>query len=94
MTTFHDVTAIQSLIWKLDFHLKYEDTELSPLCRSGALRAEHATETDERRCEEILAIQSMGLKKRLEHTHCKSSGGRYLRRTGFYPGASGYGKGF
>ena len=25
------------------------------------------------RCEEILSIQSMGLKKRLEHTHCKSA---------------------
>ena len=27
----------------------------------------------ERRCEEILSIQSMGLKKRLEHTGCKSA---------------------
>ena len=27
----------------------------------------------DRRCEEILAIQSMGLKKRLEHTHCKNA---------------------
>lgn len=25
----------------------------------------------DKRCEEILAIQSMGLKKRLEHTRCK-----------------------
>ena len=25
----------------------------------------------DKRCEEILAIQSMGLKKRLEHTGCK-----------------------
>ena len=29
-------------------------------------------EEREKRCEEILAIQSMGLKKRMEHTHCKS----------------------
>ena len=29
--------------------------------------------TEIRRCEEILSIQSMGLKKRLEHTHCKNA---------------------
>ncbi len=29
-------------------------------------------EEREKRCEEILAIQSMGLKKRMEHTHCYS----------------------
>ena len=27
----------------------------------------------QRRCEEIFAIQYMGLKKRLEHTHCKTA---------------------
>ena len=27
----------------------------------------------EKRCEEILALQAMGLKKRLEHTHCASA---------------------
>lgn len=26
-----------------------------------------------RRCDEILAIQAAGLKKRLEHTHCKTA---------------------
>ena len=30
-------------------------------------------EERKRRCEEILAIQSMGLKKRMEHTNCKSA---------------------
>lgn len=30
-------------------------------------------EDRERRCEEILMIQAMGLKKRLEHTNCKSA---------------------
>ena len=30
-------------------------------------------EEREKRCEEILAIQSMGLKKRMEHTHCHSA---------------------
>ncbi|MDO4261784.1 MAG: NAD(+) synthase [Eubacteriales bacterium] len=30
-------------------------------------------EEREKRCEEILAIQSMGLKKRMEHTNCKSA---------------------
>ena len=27
----------------------------------------------EKRCEEILSIQSMGLKKRMEHTSCRSA---------------------
>ncbi|MCI9007655.1 MAG: NAD(+) synthase [Lachnospiraceae bacterium] len=31
-----------------------------------------AKEEREKRCEEILAIQAMGLKKRMEHTNCKS----------------------
>lgn len=30
-------------------------------------------EDREKRCEEILSIQAMGLKKRMEHTHCKSA---------------------
>ena len=30
-------------------------------------------EEREKRCEEILMIQAMGLKKRMEHTHCKSA---------------------
>lgn len=30
-------------------------------------------EEREKRCEEILAIQAMGLKKRMEHTNCKSA---------------------
>lgn len=30
-------------------------------------------EEREKRCEEILSIQAMGLKKRMEHTHCKSA---------------------
>ena len=27
----------------------------------------------DKRCDEILTIQAMGLKKRLEHTHCRSA---------------------
>lgn len=30
-------------------------------------------EEREKRCEEILTIQAMGLKKRMEHTHCRSA---------------------
>ena len=40
----------------------------------------------ERRCDEILSIQAMGLKKRLEHTHCKSAVIGILRWIGFYTG--------
>ncbi len=40
------------------------------------------------RCEEILTIQAMGLKKRLAHTHAKSAVVGIFRRTGFYTCAS------
>lgn len=30
-------------------------------------------QTREKRCEEILSIQSMGLKKRMEHTNAKTA---------------------
>lgn len=54
------------------FDLKMEETELTrkidpmPFVPSGK-------QDREERCEEILAIQAMGLKKRLEHTHCRSA---------------------
>jgi len=52
------------------FHLKKEDT---PLCRK--VEASPFIPVDplvrSKRCEEILTIQAMGLKKRLHHTNCK-----------------------
>lgn len=70
MTTFETVT--EPVYRENVFSLQMEETELTryidpmPFVPSG--------ERDRTlRCEEILSIQSMGLKKRLEHTHCKSA---------------------
>ena len=70
MTTFE--TATEPMYHETVFSLKMEETKLTryidpmPFVPSG--------ERDRTlRCEEILSIQSMGLKKRLEHTHCKSA---------------------
>lgn len=54
------------------FSLKNKETVLK---RSFSCTPFVPSETGERekRCEEILSIQSMGLKKRLEHTNCKSA---------------------
>lgn len=70
MTTFsveHDPKYVE-----VPFTLKVEETKLDrnfdphPFVPSGK------ADRDER-CDEILKIQSMGLKKRLEHTHCKNA---------------------
>ena len=70
MTTFETVT--EPVYRENVFSLQMEETKLTryidpmPFVPSG--------ERDRTlRCEEILSIQSMGLKKRLEHTHCKSA---------------------
>ena len=70
MTTFETVT--EPVYRENVFSLQMEETNLTryidpmPFVPSG--------ERDRTlRCEEILSIQSMGLKKRLEHTHCKSA---------------------
>ncbi len=70
MTTFEQ--SGQENYEKISFHLEMEETKLdrfiepSPFVPSG----KHDREM---RCEEILSIQAMGLKKRLEHTGCKSA---------------------
>lgn len=57
---------------KVPFHLKIEETLLT---RNFPSRPFVPSESAERakRCEEILTIQAMGLKKRLNHTHAKSA---------------------
>lgn len=45
-------------------------------------------EERERRCDEILNIQAMGLKKRLAHIHCQNAVIRSFWWTGFYTGTS------
>ncbi len=68
MTTFDSRDAGYQ---NIPFHLHVEET---PLTRSfdPAPFVPSADEDRNRRCEEILTIQAMGLKKRIEHTRAKS----------------------
>ncbi len=54
----------------VSFALKKEETKLSRTFSRMPFVPEKKEEK-EKRCDEILTIQSMGLKKRLEHTGCK-----------------------
>ncbi len=76
MTTFQEGIYCYR---EISFHLKKEGTNLTRFVDPMPFVPEDASER-QKRCEEILSIQSMGLKKRLEHTHCScavvgSSGG-------------------
>lgn len=57
---------------KVSFHLNIEDTPNSRYFSKTPFIPSEKTER-EKRCDEILTIQAMGLKKRLEHTNCKSA---------------------
>ena len=66
MTTFQEgMDGYQ----EISFHLKQEETALTRFVSPMPFVPEELSER-RKRCEEILAIQSMGLKKRLEHTNC------------------------
>lgn len=54
------------------FHLTVEDTELERYFAPQPFVPSDMTKRKER-CDEILNIQAMGLKKRLEHTHCQTA---------------------
>ena len=54
---------------QVSFSLMLEETELSRVVEQSPF-VPSDTKERERRCEEILLIQAMGLKKRIEHTHC------------------------
>lgn len=56
---------------KVGFHLKKEETKLERSFYRLPFVPETRQERD-KRCEEILSIQSMGLKKRIMHTGCKN----------------------
>ena len=57
---------------EIGFSLKIEETKLTRYIDPMPFVPGSKVDRD-RRCEEILMIQAMGLKKRLEHTHCKSA---------------------
>lgn len=54
------------------FSLKMEETKLDRVFPSAPFVPGSKSDRD-KRCEEIIAIQSMGLKKRLEHTGCQNA---------------------
>lgn len=57
---------------KVYFSLKEEEVKLTrTFSRTPFIPSQRFDR--EKRCEEILTIQAMGLKKRLEHTHCQSA---------------------
>ena len=56
----------------VEFSLKMEETRLERSFDSAPF-VPHDAADRERRCEEILSIQAMGLKKRLEHTGCRDA---------------------
>ena len=56
----------------IPFRLEIDDTRLSRIFEKMPF-VPSAKEDREKRCDEILSIQSFGLKKRLEHTGCKNA---------------------
>ena len=54
------------------FHVKEEQTPLSRFFDPSPFVPDDKNDRD-RRCDEILTIQAMGLKKRLDHTGCKAA---------------------
>ena len=57
---------------RVKFKIKKEDTMLTRKIPSSPFIPDDEDER-KRRCEDILTIQSLGLKKRLEHTHAKTA---------------------
>ena len=56
---------------KVGFSLEIEETKLTRYVDPAPFVPSSQADR-QKRCDEILMIQSMGLKKRLEHTHCKT----------------------
>ncbi len=70
MTTFS--VRGQEEYEKIAFHLEMTETRLERFIDPAPFVPD-GRQDRERRCEEILMIQALGLKKRLEHTECKSA---------------------
>ena len=70
-TTFEVMDEYEELI-RVPFSLKVEETKLTRTFEPLPF-VPSSTEECKKRCEEILTIQAMGLKKRLAHTNCKSA---------------------
>lgn len=68
MTTF-EIEDSEDYV-TVEFSLKMEDTKLTRTFDNAPFVPKSKYDKD-KRCEEILSMQSMGLKKRLQHTGCK-----------------------
>lgn len=60
------------MLWRIPFEVRIEETKLTREISSRPFVPEHAKDRAVR-CEEILMIQAMGLKKRLAHAHAKNA---------------------
>ncbi len=69
-TTFRPLENREDVI-EIPFSLQIEDTGLTRIINSAPFVP--SVSNWAKNCEEILTIQSMGLKKRLEHTNCTSA---------------------
>ncbi len=69
MTTFEPLEENYN---RISFSLKMEETKITRFVDASPF-VPGGKEDREKRCEEILAIQALGLKKRLEHTHCRTA---------------------
>ena len=69
-TTFQ--SADRHILVRVPFKIRKEETVLTRTFHSRPFVPSSVGER-EKRCEEILTIQAMGLKKRLSHTHAKSA---------------------
>lgn len=73
MSTFESITPDSAGYQTITFHFqKINDTILTRNFTQTPFVPQNKTDRD-RRCDEILSIQAMGLKKRLTHTHCNSA---------------------
>ena len=70
MTTFYSHS--DEVYTEIGFHLKKEETRLERFVDPAPFVPDDSQDR-QKRCEEIFAIQYMGLKKRLEHTHCRTA---------------------
>ena len=71
---------------KVRFHLNVEETKLTRKYPQYPFVPSRKEERD-MRCDEILNIQAMGLKKRMDHIHCHKATATF-RRSGFHTGTA------
>ncbi len=70
-TSFQPLEDVNEML-QIPFSLDIEDTTLTRKIEAMPFVPSNLQDR-ENRCEEILTIQAMGLKKRMQHAHCKSA---------------------